>query len=53
MTPIKTVALWSGLVQTGLDVSAVITDRFPANRWEEAFAAARRGNGGKVVIDWL
>ncbi len=42
----------NAMVQTGLDVSAVITDRFPASRWEEAFAAARRGNGGKVVIDW-
>lgn len=42
----------NAMVQTGLDVSAVITDRFPASQWEDAFAAARRGNGGKVVIDW-
>ena len=42
----------NAMVQTGLDVSAVITDRFPANQWEEAFAVARRGNSGKVVIDW-
>jgi len=42
----------NAMVHTGLDVSAVVTDRFPAERWEEAFAAARRGNGGKVIIDW-
>lgn len=42
----------NAMVQTGLDVSEVITDRFPASQWEEAFAVARRGNSGKVVIDW-
>lgn len=42
----------NAMVHTGLDVSAVVTDRFPAERWEEAFATARRGNGGKVIIDW-
>jgi threonine 3-dehydrogenase len=42
----------NAMVQTGLDVSAVITDRFPASKWEEAFAVARRGDRGKVVIDW-
>jgi threonine 3-dehydrogenase len=42
----------NAMVQTGLDVSSVITDRFPASQWEEAFATARRGDGGKVVIDW-
>jgi threonine 3-dehydrogenase len=42
----------NALVHTGLDVSAVVTDRFPAERWEEAFATARKGNAGKVIIDW-
>ena len=42
----------NAMVHTGLDVSAVITDRFPAERWEEAFAVARNGNSGKVIIDW-
>jgi threonine 3-dehydrogenase len=42
----------NALVHTGLDVSAVVTDRFPAERWEEAFATARNGNRGKVIIDW-
>ena len=42
----------TALVSTGLDVSRVITDRFPASRWQEAFAAARSGDRGKVIIDW-
>ena len=42
----------NAMVQTGLDVSAVITDRFPASDWEQAFAVARGGDSGKVVIDW-
>ncbi|MGV8858935.1 L-threonine 3-dehydrogenase [Rhodoglobus sp.] len=42
----------NAMVHTGLDVAAVVTDRFPAEQWEEAFATARRGNGGKVIIDW-
>ncbi|OIQ69519.1 L-threonine 3-dehydrogenase [mine drainage metagenome] len=33
-------------------LSSVITDRFPATRWAEGFAAARAGTGGKVVLDW-
>lgn len=33
-------------------VRSVITHRVPADRWEDAFAAARSGEVGKVVIDW-
>ena len=33
-------------------VSQVITHRFPAERWEDAFAAARSGQCGKVILDW-
>ena len=33
-------------------LSSVITDRFPAARWQEGFDAARAGTGGKVVLDW-
>ncbi|BDO41332.1 L-threonine 3-dehydrogenase [Cellulomonas sp. NTE-D12] len=42
----------TAMVSTGLDVTGVITDRFPASRWQEAFAAARSGDRGKVIIDW-
>jgi threonine 3-dehydrogenase len=42
----------NSLIQTGLDIRDVITDRFPANDWEKAFAAARSSNSGKVIMDW-
>jgi len=43
----------NAMVQTGLDVSAVITDRFAAADWQQAFDVARAGNSGKVVLNWL
>jgi threonine 3-dehydrogenase len=33
-------------------VSSVITHRYPAEQWQDAFAAARSGQCGKVVLDW-
>lgn len=33
-------------------VASVITHRFPAEQWQEAFAAARSGQCGKVIMDW-
>ncbi|WP_229116379.1 L-threonine 3-dehydrogenase [Parenemella sanctibonifatiensis] len=40
------------LLQSGLDISGIITDRFPADEWEAAFQTARAGAAGKVVLDW-
>ncbi|RKS80076.1 threonine 3-dehydrogenase [Motilibacter peucedani] len=42
----------SALLRSGLDVSPVITDRFPARDWKTAFEVARGGAHGKVVLDW-
>jgi len=42
----------NSLIQTGLALRDVITDRFPASEWENAFAAARSSNSGKVIMDW-
>lgn len=33
-------------------ISAVVTDVLPATEWEKGFDIARRGAGGKVVLDW-
>ena len=33
-------------------ITAVVTDRFPAERWADGFATARAARGGKVVLDW-
>jgi threonine 3-dehydrogenase len=40
------------MLQSGLDISPVITHRFPAERFEEAFAAIRTGETGKVLLYW-
>jgi threonine 3-dehydrogenase len=42
----------SVFTQTGLDISPVITHRFPYHQFEEAFAVAHSGKCGKVVLDW-
>ncbi|MEC4017633.1 L-threonine 3-dehydrogenase [Streptomyces sp. H27-D2] len=42
----------SVLLQSGLDLSPVITHRFGYEQHAQAFAAARSGQCGKVVIDW-
>ncbi len=40
------------LLQSGLDISPVITHRFDVSDYEEAFAVARSGMAGKVVLHW-
>jgi len=42
----------SVFTQTGLDISPVITHRFPYQRFAEAFQVAHTGRCGKVVLDW-
>jgi threonine 3-dehydrogenase len=42
----------SAMLTAGLDISEVITHRLPATEWQEAFAIARAGDCGKVVLDW-
>jgi len=42
----------SVLVAQGLDISPVITHRFDAEDFEAAFATARGGQCGKVVLVW-
>lgn len=42
----------TSMLQTGLDISPVITDRFHYTEYEEAFARMASGNSGKVVLTW-
>ena len=42
----------SVLIQSGLDISPVITHRFGAADFAAAFAAVRGGECGKVVLHW-
>ncbi len=40
------------MVQSGLDISPVITHHFAAADHEEAFATAASGEAGKVILHW-
>ena len=40
------------MLQSGLDIKPAITHRFPADEYEAAFAAARSGDSGKVIMSW-
>jgi threonine 3-dehydrogenase len=40
------------MLESGLDISPVITHRFSHRDFEEAFAVARSGQSGKVILDW-
>lgn len=42
----------SVLLESGLDISGVITDRFHYTEYRQAFDVARAGHGGKVILDW-
>ena len=42
----------TSMLQSGLDIGPVITDRFAAADYERAFAAAARGDAGKIILDW-
>ena len=39
------------MISTGLDVSPVITHRFPLEQFEAAFDALKAGEAGKIILD--
>ena len=43
----------SVLVNSGVDIRPVITHRFSFRDYEAAFAAARSGDSGKVIMSWV
>ncbi len=40
------------MLESGLDISGVITHRLNWREYEQGFDAMRSGNSGKVVLDW-
>ncbi len=40
------------MLQSGLDITPAITHRFGFRDFEAAFAAARAGDSGKVIMEW-
>jgi threonine 3-dehydrogenase len=45
--------LMQSMIQTGLDITPVITHRFPYTEFEQAFDIMRSGNSGKVIMNWV
>jgi threonine 3-dehydrogenase len=40
------------MLQSGLDITPAITHRYGFREFGQAFAAARAGDSGKVIMDW-
>jgi threonine 3-dehydrogenase len=40
------------MLQSGLDISQVITHRFPVDRFQQGFDVMMSGQSGKVILDW-
>jgi threonine 3-dehydrogenase len=40
------------MLESGLDISKVITHRLPCNEFEKGFEVMRSGNSGKVILNW-
>ena len=42
----------AALLQSGLDISPIITHRFPIDEFQQGFDIMRSGQSGKVILDW-
>jgi threonine 3-dehydrogenase len=42
----------TAMIQSGLDISPVITHRFNYKDYKEGFELMKSGNSGKIVLDW-
>jgi threonine 3-dehydrogenase len=42
----------TAMLTSGLDISPVVTHRFPASDYQKAFEVMASGQSGKVVLDW-
>ena len=42
----------SSLIQSGLDISSIITHRLPMEEFEQGFDIMRSGLSGKVILSW-
>ena len=45
--------LMQSMIQTGLDITSIITHKFHYIDFEKAFDVMRSGNSGKVIMDWV
>ena len=40
------------MLSHGLNITPIITHRFPADKYQEAFRIMEEGNCGKIILDW-
>ena len=40
------------MLQSGLDITPVITHRYPFTEFQKGFDAMRSGQSGKVILTW-
>lgn len=43
----------AAMLQSGLDVSGIVTHRFHASDFQQAFDVVHQGECGKVILDWI
>ncbi len=41
------------MIQTGLDISPIITNHFPYDKFKDGFELMKSGNSGKIILEWL
>jgi threonine 3-dehydrogenase len=41
------------MLQSGLDISPVMTHHFPVEKYQEAFEIMASGQSGKIILDWI
>jgi threonine 3-dehydrogenase len=41
------------MLEGGLDISHVLTHRFPVDEFQHAFDIMNSGQSGKIILDWL
>ncbi len=45
--------MMTSMIQTGLDITPVITHHFHYTEYEKAFEVMRSGQSGKVILNWI
>jgi threonine 3-dehydrogenase len=40
------------MVQSGLDITPIITHKFKIDDYQEGFEIMKSGNSGKVILEW-
>ena len=43
----------SSMLQSGLDISGVVTHRMPVSEYQDGFETMASGRSGKVILDWV